>query len=483
MSPLAYSSPPKNNIPTSPKSAIDVASASSSKQSLLSLVASSVASSATSKSVKTHSTSALETGLGSLSDYELLRRRNILQNNQLLIDIGVNVVVQQIAESTLKRSRAREAVKGGDTQQDRAQGIEAGEMRMTRFHAGVIERVNYFEETENDSLKDSDVDGRKRQRVSIVKQTFVDRETNVVGVQHVEKIAPVVDRRIVMYNEPDARTAEIGFPRPTEEGDPELEQAITMFIAQMIPSLGLYGFKTTNIMRFINDDKYDLNPPTTSKPSPYLDEHDRSEKRMRVFTDTMKYLGYSSRKKRGLDEIEWWWDPFRTVCTIFDVCTKENLHLGGDGVFRRTSKSHEWNGSKAPRKASCSIDVKCPTALVELLRKIKFNFVHNRNKKFVERPESGLLSKEKFSAVLDMKEADRYFFPQMRLEYDKYPRLFEMKARDGKIVRMPSVLDLRKSAKERMLVCNTLMVEMFAHNMLVVYGPEQVHSEFLQLEN
>jgi hypothetical protein len=295
----------------------------------------------------------------------------------------------------------------------------------------------------------------------------------VGGVAAVGEVAVVEKRRFVLYDEPDASSVEIGFPRSTAQGDPELEQAMRMFVAQMIPSLGLYGFKTTNIMRYISDDKYDLGPPTTNKQSPYLDDKDRIDKRMRVFTDSMKYLGYSSRKKRGLDEIEWWWDPFKTVCTIFDVCTKENLHLGADGVFRRTDASHVWKGDKAPRKASCSIDVKCPTALVELLKKIKFNFIHNRDKKFVERPELGLLSKEKFAAVLDLNEADRYFFPQMRLEYDKYPQLFEMKSRDGKTVRMPSILDLRKAAKERMLTCNALMAEMYAQNMLAVYGPKQ----------
>ena len=117
-----------------------------------------------------------------------------------------------------------------------------------------------------------------------------------------------------MYKEPDTSAMEVDFPKRvalSAEEQAELEHTMTIFVSQMKPSLGLYGFKTLNLLRYIDDTQYDLDPPTTSKPSSYLNDKDRIEKRMRVFTDTMKYLGYSSRKKRGSDETEWWWDPFK----------------------------------------------------------------------------------------------------------------------------------------------------------------------------
>ena len=169
---------------------------------------------------------------------------------------------------------------------------------------------------------ESDGHGSKKQRVAIITNTVLEKETRVVVYK------PVEETRLVLYKEPDTRAMEVDFPIRvawSAEEQVELEHTMTIFISQMKPSLGLYGFKTLNLLRYIDDTQYDLSPPNTSKPSPYLNDKERIEKRMRVFTHTMKYIGYSSRKKRGSDETEWWWDPFKTVFTIFDVCTKENL--------------------------------------------------------------------------------------------------------------------------------------------------------------
>jgi len=125
--------------------------------------------------------------------------------------------------------------------------------------------------------------------------------------------------------------------------------------------------------------------------------------------------------------------------------------------------------------------VKCPVALRQLLDKIKRKFFRSRNRKFVEKPDSKLFSPEKFSAVLNMDDAHRHFFPQMRLEYDQYPRLFEMQDRDGKTIKVPSMLNLREKAKERMVVCHSLMMKMRADDMIVEFGPEQVQG-YMQLE-
>ena len=342
------------------------------------------------------------------------------------------------------------------------------------------ERVNYFEDARVNYTEDSDGHGSKKQRVEIITHTVLEKETRLVLYK------PVEETRLVLYKEPETNTMEVDFPQrvalSAEEQD-ELEHTMTIFISQMKPSLGLYGFKTLNLLRYIDDTQYDLSPPNTSKPSPYLNDKARIEKRMRVFTDTMKYLGYSSRKKRGSDETEWWWDPFKTVFTIFDVCTKENLHLGPDGVFTRTARSNEWKGGNAARKASCALDVKCPTALAELLRNVKARVSSTKNKRFCETPECEFMSREKFGEVLDMKDAEVYFSPQMRLDYDKYPRLFEMKNKEGRIVKLPALLNLRIAAKERMITANALMADMYAQDMLVVFGPEQYQQEVLFLEN
>ena len=161
----------------------------------------------------------------------------------------------------------------------------------------------------------------------------------------------------------------------------------------------LYNFKTKNLLSYMDDAKYNFDPPSTGKPSPYLNDKNRIDKRMRIFTDTMKYLGYSSEKKRGSDETEWWWDPFKTVFTIFDACTKENLQLSPDGVFTRTARSNEWKGAIAARKATCALDVKCPIALAELLRKIKASVSSAKNKQFCEVAQYEFMTQEKLRKV------------------------------------------------------------------------------------
>jgi len=302
----------------------------------------------------------------------------------------------------------------------------------------------------------------------------------------------VEETRLVLYNPaPDA--IEVNLPKNivggverralSAEEQAELESTMMDFIAQMKPSLGLYGFKTNDLTTFIDDTKYNLDPPTTGKPSPFIDDNSRTIKRMRVFIDTMKYLGYSSRKKRGSDETEWWWDPFKTVFTIFDVCTKENLRFSADGVFTRTATSNAWKGEVAARKESCALDVKCPTALAALLKKIKSSVRSTKNKHFRKRSEYEFMSREKLEKVLDLKDAEVYFFPQMRLDYDKYPQLFEMKNKDGWIVKLPAMLNLRIAAKERMMTAYALMADMYAKDMLDVFGPEKYQKALLSIEN
>jgi hypothetical protein len=404
--------------------------------------------------------------------------------------LGINPALQATStegEEKSKKSRPREVVDPNQTQQERALGIKEGVIRNTQVHAGVFQRVNYTEDARVNYTEDSDGHESKKQRVEIITHTALETETRVVVYK------PVEETRLVLY-EPVTDTMEVDLPKNVVGGSErhalsadeqaELQSMMTNFVSQMKPSLGLYRFKTKNLLSYIEDTKYNFNPPpTTGKPSPYLNDKDRIVKRMQVFTDTMKYLGYSSKKKRGSDETEWSWDPFKTVFTIFDACTKENLQLSPDGVFTRTAGSNEWKGANTARKATCSLRVKCPTALAELLRNIKASVFSAKNKQFCEMAEYEFMTQEKLGKVLELNDPEVYFFPQMRLDYDKYPQLFEMKNGNGRIVKLPALLNLRITATERMMTANALMADMYAQDMLVVFGPEQCQQAVLFLEN
>jgi hypothetical protein len=93
------------------------------------------------------------------------------------------------------------------------------------------------------------------------------------------------------------------------------------------------------------------------------------------------------------------------------------------------------------------------------------------------------MSREKLEKVLDLKDAEVYFFPQMRLDYDKYPQLFEKKNKDERIVKLPAMLNLRMAAKERMMTAYALMADMYAKDMLDVFGPEKYQKALLSIEN
>ena len=108
------------------------------------------------------------------------------------------------------------------------------------------------------------------------------------------------------------------------------------------------------------------------------------------------------------------------------------MELGEDGTFRRTDESDNWNGETVARKETCSLDVKCLAELVALLEKVKRTFAGRTKRKFSQTEDYNFMPEEIFEEILDMKEAQLYFFPQLCLDYDKYPRRFEMRCRDGK---------------------------------------------------
>ena len=67
------------------------------------------------------------------------------------------------------------------------------------------------------------------------------------------------------------------------------------------------------------------------------------------------------------------------------------------------------------------------------------------------------MPEERFEEILDMKEAQLYFFPQLCLDYAKYPRLFEMRCRDGKIVKLPALVNLTIHVKQRIMTAHRMV--------------------------
>lgn len=133
-------------------------------------------------------------------------------------------------------------------------------------------------------------------------------------------------------------------------------------------------------------------------------------------------------------------------------CTKQNLELGEDGTFR-------------------------------LLEKVKCTFAGRTKRKFSQTEDYNFMPEERFEEILDMNEAQVYFFPQLCLDYDKYPRLCEMRCRDGKIVKLPSLVNLTIHIKQRNMTAHRMLTDMQREGKLEVFGPDVFQQEVLNIEN
>ena len=173
----------------------------------------------------------------------------------------------------------------------------------------------------------------------------------------------------------------------------------------------MFVFRANNVMECIADSKYDFDPPSKGKETPLITPKKMLSNRLAVVQQTMELMGYSSKKEYEDENIQYWWDPFKTTIMIFQMCTKENLALGPDCVFRRTAKSSAWNGQNTPRKSSCPLAMRWPKGLRMLLDEIKKDLKRTSKSVFSEQKDSfSRVGDFKFmDKVLDMSEPQIYF--------------------------------------------------------------------------
>jgi hypothetical protein len=140
----------------------------------------------------------------------------------------------------------------------------------------------------------------------------------------------------------------------------------------------------------------------------------------------------------------------------------------------RTSEYDNWNGKRAPRKTTQSLDLVIPpglNALLDLLNRRRPNLPSQVRKAYLrDFPYQDFVSQDNFSKIIKMEKLPNvYFFPHMGLGHDQYPWLFEMPlTKEGKeTVLMPRLLNFTKGFKDRSQVLYRIITDMKQNKDLV----------------